>query len=172
MFDIPKGEPQGNAVISPCGKYRYWLTRNLFSGHGTIVFVMLNPSKADAAVNDPTIRRCIGFAKDWGYFKLIVLNLYAFRATDPKELKKKGYLVGPHTDNWIRHVCQEFGDLTIVCGWGGKAEPERVEEFVKLVSGYPDVALRCLGVNKDGSPKHPLYLKSDTALVGWPVKVE
>ena len=77
--------PQGDAVFSGCGRYRYRLTREL-GGKLTLTVVMLNPSTADGSADDPTIRRCKGFAKDWGYGRLVIVNLYAFRATNPKDM--------------------------------------------------------------------------------------
>ena len=77
--------PQGDAMFSGCGRYRYRLTREL-GGKLTLTVVMLNPSTADGSADDPTIRRCKGFAKDWGYGRLVIVNLYAFRATDPREM--------------------------------------------------------------------------------------
>ena len=77
-----------SAEISPCGLYRYSLTRKWEAWKGTVNFIMLNPSTADAQEDDPTIRRCIGFAKAWGYGGIVVTNLFAYRATNPKELKK------------------------------------------------------------------------------------
>jgi hypothetical protein len=79
--------PQGDAVFSADGRYRYRLTRDL-GGKTTVTFIMLNPSTADANLDDPTIRRCKGFAKDWGYGRLIIVNLFAFRATDPRDMWK------------------------------------------------------------------------------------
>ncbi len=129
---------------------------------------MLNPSTADASIDDPTIRRCKGFAKDWGYGALTVINLYAFRATDPKELWKASDPVGHNNDKWIEYICANYpGEITFVCAWGANAKPDRVKQFVDLVAKHPKVKLMCLGTTKAGAPKHPLYIKADQPLEPW-----
>ncbi|WP_207558562.1 DUF1643 domain-containing protein [Mycobacteroides abscessus] len=145
------------AVLSACGTYRYELTRSWGVG-AALEFVMLNPSTADAAVDDPTIRRCVGFAKRWGYASIVVHNLYAYRATDPTELANAEDPIGPENR---KYLSREDAACTIAA-WG--AHPAATGWW----SGYPygwqrDVIKRsrlyCLGVNANGSPKHPLYVK-------------
>lgn len=126
--------------------------------------MMLNPSTADASIDDPTIRRCRGFAKLWGCNGLTVVNLYALRSTDPKQLWASMDSIGHYNDNWLRRLVKEHTD--VVCAWGAKAAPDRVGDFCRMVS-LLDVRLWCLGTNKDGSPKHPLYVKADTPLIRW-----
>lgn len=92
----------GDAVFSPCQRYRYWLERRFSEGDGTAVFVMLNPSTATAETNDPTIRRCIGFARSWGCDYLVVVNIFAFRATDPKVMKAEADPVGSDNDRHLQ----------------------------------------------------------------------
>lgn len=152
------------AVISDCEKYRYVLTRGYNMNY--IPFVMLNPSTADAMEDDPTIRRCIGFARDWGYHGLVVLNLYAYRATDPKELKKLSIevAIGENNEDYWRHYLRD--QEKVVCGWGNNANKEVVERFWTFCL-YHDVRTMCLGTTKSNQPKHPLYLKTDTQLVEW-----
>src|SRR5262245_44648837 len=96
--------PQQNAVISNCGRYRHVLTRQVGPGTRTATFILLNPSTADARVNDPTIRRVIGFTRQWGYDRLTVLNLFAVRATDPADLKRADDPVGPENKAWFEKV--------------------------------------------------------------------
>ncbi len=106
------------AVISDCGKYRYTLEREWMTGQGTCLFVMLNPSTADASEDDPTIRRCIGFAQRWGYQRLTVGNLFAYRATDPLGLREVplDVAIGPENDD---HLCDlSHGASLIVAAWG------------------------------------------------------
>jgi hypothetical protein len=158
----------GTAVISECGQYRYMLTRDIAlenPGNFKTLFVMLNPSTADATEDDPTIRRCISFAKGWGCPSLTVANLYAFRATDPRELKRQpaGKAVGPENDAWLRRLLLEH-HRQAVCAWGANADPERVEQFLGLALETGST-LWCLGTTKAGQPKHPLYLRRDTPLV-------
>src|SRR4051812_49823510 len=110
---------EDNAVISACGAYRYVLTRQVGGGVRRATFIMLNPSTADASNDDPTIRRCIGFAQRWGCGQLAVLNLFAYRATDPADLKRASEPVGPENREWFDKLLTD--DLAIgpvVCGCG------------------------------------------------------
>ena len=155
------------AIISPCGQYRYCLKREseqLFPGKSPALFVMLNPSTADACQDDPTIRRCRGFAKSWDCDGIIVANLYALRSTDPSELWRHADPVGPDNDMHLHLLAN--GVCDVVCAWGKHAKPERVEQVVKVLQSS-GARLWCLGVNKDGSPKHPLYIRADQPLIRW-----
>ncbi len=150
-------EPTRNsdaAYISDDGQYRYSLTREVAPGarYGTCTFVMLNPSTADATQDDPTIRRCIGFACAWGFERLKVVNLYAYRATNPRDLWLADDPVGPENDHVLSLV---FGgsDL-LIAAWGCHAKTERVDEIL----AWPIRPRLCLGLTKDGAPRHPLYL--------------
>src|SRR3954453_788312 len=107
-----------NAVISACGRYRYLLTRQVGPGTRTAVFIMLNPSTADATDDDPTIRRCIGFARQWGCGRLAVLNLFALRATDPAWMKQADNPVGPENRDWFDRTFPASHDGPVVCAWG------------------------------------------------------
>src|SRR4051812_26865304 len=107
-----------NAVISACGRYRYLLTRQVGPGPRAATFIMLNPSTADATKDDPTIRRCIGFARQWGCGRLSVLNLFAFRATDPAAMKRADDPVGPENKDWFERILTDAGEGRVVCGWG------------------------------------------------------
>src|SRR5689334_19453129 len=109
---------EDNAVISACGRYRYVLTRQVGPGSRRATFVMLNPSTADATNDDPTIRRCIGFAREWGCGRLVVLNLFAFRATDPADLKRAIDPVGPENRDWFERTLRPPHDGPLVCAWG------------------------------------------------------
>ena len=155
-----------DALISDCGNYRYWLKRPCEFEHperGTALFVMLNPSTADADIDDPTIRRCRGFAKRWGCNGLVVANLYALRATSPKDLSAASDPIGPE-NNWrLRGILREYE--TVVCAWGANARKDRVDWFVKQLA--PLNSLMCLGTTKSGAPRHPLYIKADQKLIPW-----
>lgn len=127
---------------------------------------MLNPSTADATKDDPTIRRCISFAKREGASGLVVVNLYAFRATNPSRLAEALDPVGP--ENW--QYLEKAGNVAdVVCAWGsqGLCPPHvvRVINFLK----EREVGLLCLGTTMGGSPRHPLYVKSDQPLIPWSV---
>jgi hypothetical protein len=146
----------GDATFSPCGKYRYTLTRQWedvgFQRWAT--WIMLNPSTADAKSDDPTIRRCISFSKSWGCGGLIVLNLFAFRATDPKALSSADDPVGPENDATLRRYCGTSG--ITVAAWGVHGVLNgRAAAVLSVLSRTP---LRCLGVTKENHPKHPLYV--------------
>ena len=154
-----------SAKISECGRYRYLLTRppeSMLAERGTALFIMLNPSTADAEIDDPTIRRCRGFARDWGCNGLTVANLYAFRATDPSELWKQDDPVGPENNEQLYALAKEYGD--VVCAWGANAKTERAQEVVRILEGA-GARLWCLGTTKSGAPRHPLYIKADQPLV-------
>ncbi|MDW0357777.1 DUF1643 domain-containing protein [Halomonas venusta] len=156
-----------SAIISDCGQYRYLLTRPSeveYPERSKALFLMLNPSTADASLDDPTIRRCRGFAKSWGCAGLTVANLYALRATNPKELWTCQDPIGPENDETLRKLAWKYGD--IVCAWGATAKPERVNEVSQILVDA-GARLWCLGTTKSGAPKHPLYIKADQPLVAW-----
>ncbi|MCA8947451.1 MAG: DUF1643 domain-containing protein [Planctomycetes bacterium] len=147
-----------SAVISDCGKYRYVLRREIGAGDLTVMFLMLNPSTADAELDDPTIRRCKGFAAAAGAKTLLVGNLYGLRSTDPDQLWASPDPVGPDNDLWLTDLASR-SDL-IVAAWGQNAKSSRVDAVASLIKK----PMMCLGTTKSGSPKHPLYVKKDTVL--------
>lgn len=163
------------AVFSPCERYRYRLTRNLTggptptlpAGARSVTFCMLNPSTATASADDPTIRRCIGYARAWGYAQLIVVNVYGLRSTDPKGLWKVDDPVGADNDAAIARATQE--SHFVVAAWGKHAPIERVRVVLGTIRDVPhgSAKLRALKLNKDGSPAHPLYLKSSSTPIPW-----
>lgn len=159
------------ATLSLDGLYRYRLWRTLPAGllplpERRILFVLLNPSKADATVPDPTLTRCLGFAARDGYTRLDIVNLFAYRTKSPavlKETAKYGInVVGPDNDDHIRAAAD--GAERIVVGWGNNHFGERVGQVTRLLAGR---VLQCFGRTKAGHPLHPLYLRSDTPLVTW-----
>ena len=150
-----------DAVISECGKYRYLLRRTWDHDKPRVLIVMLNPSTADAEIDDATIRSCIRLSKGLGYGSFEVVNLFGLRATDPAELQKAPDPVGPNNDTTIETAIGRC-DLAI-CAWG--AHPmasKRIDAVRRLLWQRP--ALFCLGQTKSGAPKHPLYIKSGTLL--------
>jgi hypothetical protein len=169
LIELAGGEPlmRRDATLSPDGVYRYELSRD-WSDSGSIspamTFIMLNPSTADASIDDPTIRRCIGFARREGYSRLVVLNLYAYRATNPHDLLRCPEPVGPWNDGQINVAFDRAyrAGSPIVVAWGTHSRPERVKEVLALSQGVP---LQCLGTTKDGHPKHPLYIRGDQPLI-------
>ena len=158
------------AVISDCGAYRYWLERRWGPGP-TMTFVMLNPSTADASLDDPTIRRCIGFAKRENCGGLVVVNCFAFRATDPDALRGvigdwRDGVVGAENEKYL-HEAITASDGPVVCAWGafGKTDPGHW-----VTQRYRDRGLWCLGTTKDGRPKHPLYIAKGQPLIPFPAR--
>jgi hypothetical protein len=146
------------AEFSACRKYRYALWRRWkWEGYAQqVMFIGLNPSTADESTNDPTIRRCIQFAKDWGYGGLLMLNAFALRATDPRDLKGVKDLVGPKNDEAFCYRRTQVG--LIVAAWGTHCSKMREEQILHFI-GKP---VHCLGKTKAGHPKHPLYSRRDT----------
>lgn len=147
-----------NALISDCGLYRYTLFRRIDDKNDKcLAFIMLNPSTADATIDDPTIRKCKGFAERMGYSWIHVVNLFAYRATSPKEIKKASNPIG---DDNILHIraAAAMADK-IICAWGCSGTYGRQNEKVmELLSGYD---LHALEITKHGHPKHPLYISYD-----------
>ncbi len=156
------------AIISDCGSYRYLLTRPsevARPDRGTALFLMLNPSTADAEVDDPTIRRCRGFAKAWGCNGLTVANLFALRSTDPAVLLSHADPIGPLNDDWLRRLAREYGD--VVCAWGAHSMAVGRSAAVAEIMRKAGARLWCLGTTKQGFPRHPLYVRGDQQLVEW-----
>ncbi|WP_044100815.1 DUF1643 domain-containing protein [Acinetobacter pittii] len=149
-----------SAVLSECEQYRYVLTRG--ECLNPLVFIMLNPSTADHSEDDPTIRRCIGFAEDNGFDGLVVLNLYALRSTNPANLWESTDPIGDMNDFHILSI----NTKEIVCAWGKCAKADRVQEVLGVLKAK-NIAINCLGVNKDNSPKHPLYLSKKSKIIKW-----
>lgn len=156
---------RSSAVFSPCERYRYLLRRE-WGGPPTCTFIMLNPSTADQWQDDPTIRRCIGFAKREGCGALTVLNIFAFRATDPKVMAAADDPIGPQNDDYLRAA---LGQGPVVAAWGAhKMAEERGRDVAKMLGRD----LLCLGTTKVGAPRHPLYVKRDAPLVPLEVREE
>jgi len=162
-----------NALISDCGEYRYWLTREFENELNFIpcgvVFIMLNPSTADADKDDATIRRCISFAKGFGFNSLVVVNAYGYRATKPVDLWKVSEPVGPDNDEWIKRIVSDHE--TVIVAWGGNAKINRIKHVHRLLKQTP-TKIMCLGTTKNGDPRHPLYVKSSQILTPWELNHE
>lgn len=148
------------AEFSPCRTWRYALWRLWdWQGHANCVaFIGLNPSTADEIKDDPTIRRCIGFCKRWGYGGYYMLNAYAYRATDPKVMQAAVDPVGPGNDEAISYYLNRVG--LVVAAWGVHCSLEREQQVCRL----PYRVIHCLGQTKAGRPRHPLYLRADSKL--------
>lgn len=173
--DLPFGRQASGAVMSPNGLYRFVLWRRWAPAPPTpmlgmktvpdLVFVMANPSSADATEDDPTIRRCIAFARRERAGGIRVVNLFAWRCTDPRELPPGLEAVGDGNDT---HIAREAGTGRVVVAWGSvsKRAMHRAEAVAAMLRRN-GVAMVCLGTNRDGAPKHPLYLRGDAPLQTW-----
>ena len=150
-----------NATFSSCRKYRYSLFRIWDKKKKYVLFIGLNPSTANEEEDDPTIRRCSGYAQKWGYGGFIMVNLFAYRTTLPSNLKKVKYPVGRDNDKYIVKLSKK-ADIT-VAAWGNNGNLySRDKQVLSLVP-----KLMCLKINKSGQPAHPLYLKKDLRLINY-----
>jgi hypothetical protein len=156
------------AVFSHCGRYRYRLERDLGvigATHGAVAFIMLNPSTADATADDPTIRRCIGYARAWGHARLLVGNAYAWRSTDPAGLwTADPDPVGPDNDQHIEQIARD-AEL-VVCAWGANIKPDRADAVRRAIE-RADRQPHALAFTAAGQPRHPLYLRGDLLAQPW-----
>ncbi len=153
------------AHFSECGKYRYFLDRAWALDRPMCCWVMLNPSTADAALDDPTIRKCVGFADRWGYGRITVVNLFAFRATHPKDMRAARDPVGPENDRFI--LWRAALAKVVVLAWGihGEFRRRSVDVMDMLITDDAmDAKVRTLGCTKSGEPRHPLMLSYSTPL--------
>ena len=151
-----KGDAPSTAVYSPCEAYRYALTRVWQPEGRKVLFVMLNPSTATEVQNDPTVERCERRARALGYGAFRVCNIFAYRATDPRQMRAQADPVGPLNDRAIADSA-DWADA-VVCAWGThgayRDRGAAVESLLRA-TGKP---LYHLGLSKDGHPKHPLYI--------------
>jgi hypothetical protein len=182
LFDEIAGNLQSSAVLSPCvdcplhlrdscwdvehRPWRYELQRVWDHSLPLLAWIMLNPSKATAEVSDPTINRCGGFSRSWGYGGFVVGNLFALRSTDPAELTRHPDPVGPENDAYLRAIAEEC--RTVVCAWGAHrmVSNGRAAEVLHLLA-EAGATPHCLGRTKTGRPKHPLYVKASTPLIEY-----
>lgn len=148
------------ATISEDGAYRYDLSRTWDPGKLTVCWVMLNPSTADALTDDPTIRRVRGFSQRDGWFgKLVVVNVFAYRATSPGELKDVRDATGEHNDSYLRAHIRTSN--MVVAAWGASMPRRHGGQEPWVARMLPGGRTVCLGTTKDGRPRHPLYVKAD-----------
>ncbi|MGO8269215.1 DUF1643 domain-containing protein [Rhizobium ruizarguesonis] len=157
-LDLFSKEPTSSADFSTCGAYRYRLERRWDADRAKVAFIMLNPSTADASEDDPTIRRCIRFAKDWGFSGLIVGNLFALRSTDPQALYSHPDPIGADNDKHLGAIARSAE--TIICAWGTHgALHDRGREVAEMLN---DFNLAALKLTAKGHPGHPLYVAAET----------
>lgn len=155
LFDL---DDENSAVLSGCGTYRYRLTREWADGE-CVTWLMLNPSTADATVDDPTIRKCVGFSKRWGYGRMVVVNLFALRSPDPRALARNTDPVGPENDCYLTQAFEEGRE--IICAWGcvqhlSSKLAWRIPAVLQRIPEHTPTV--CLGRRRDYAPRHPLML--------------
>lgn len=162
-----------DAWVSEDGRYRYWLSRVWDGSLPTGTFVMLNPSTADAESDDPTIRKCVGFGQRYGWGAIMVVNLYALRATDPRSLSVATVHgqdpVGDENDRILRVYAAEPTAGPVVAAWGARAVTvpggtRRVANVLGALVGRGTTIYRLGAATKDGHPRHPLYVPYTTTL--------
>lgn len=161
-----------SAVLSPCGMYRYRLDRQLTMGDGPVyAFFGINPSTADASLDDATVRKWTGFCKRWGASRYIVGNVFPYRATDVKELGRCEQPIGDFA-TYAKHMKQITveADILVPC-WGNtnKVPPALRSRFASLLRALPGTGkpIKVFGLTKSGDPMHPLMLGYDTILQDW-----
>jgi hypothetical protein len=191
LFDLlrpgaaPEEEPTGPSLREPSkgavirGAHRYRLWRVADPRKGWVLWVMLNPSTADAREDDPTIRKCLGFSERWGFGGIDVVNVFAYRATDPAVLRQQfpkdpscpedwDHARGPENTTWLRQAAREA--RRIVVAWGGNDTGPWAKNTVNILRWQDGHLLSCLGFTKDGQPRHPLMLAYATPLVPYPTE--
>jgi hypothetical protein len=161
LFENNETAIKKSAVISDCLKYRYFLSRVWDDNLPRVLFIMLNPSTADADKDDNTIRRCKNYTLSWGYGGFYVINLFAFRSPEPTDLLNESDPIGPENELWFRRASSMAS--IIVCAWGNGKIVSKLQKAL-----YPEYKplrwldylkpLHYLELSNDGTPKHPLYL--------------
>lgn len=154
----------GDCAFSPCRTWRYTLWRRwggLFAKGSYAMFIGMNPSTADESKNDPTIRRCIRFAESWGYAGLCMTNIFAFRATDPADMKVANDPVGPENDTALIECARNVG--IVVAAWGVHGVHQGRDAAIAALG----LDLHVLRLTKHGYPAHPLYLPKDISPKIW-----
>lgn len=161
---------QRGAILSECGAFRYWLSRRWAAGT-VLLLCMLNPSEADAEIDDATIRRGVTFAHVHGFGGLEVVNLFAYRAKRPADLARGGWQVGPENDEHINLAARSAGAICVAWGAIGDRGPasDRVQVVAPILraAGKP---LQCLQLTRSGFPQHPLYLPASCRLRAWDIE--
>lgn len=153
------------AIFDVSGSYRYSLWRTWSTNHPQIAFILFNPSTADEQKNDPTIRRCVGFARAWNFGSIEVVNLFAFRATHYEDLFKVDDPIGAENNCFLTQAIECCS--AIVLGWGNRGTfLSRDRQVMAFLTGRTNVF--CLGMTKSGQPRHPLYVKGNTSPVLLP----
>jgi hypothetical protein len=159
-----------SALISPCGAYRYSLTRIWEERRLLLPVMMLNPSKADAEIDDPTIVRVMGFARRERYGGIVVANLHAFRSTDPNALLRRRDPSGPGNNKALIALADSAvaNATPVLCGWGNNGNRKGADASAIALFRRAGASLVCLGKTANGSPRHPLYVRADHPFETFP----
>jgi len=160
-----KGDAESEAVYSDCERYRYSLTRIWDAGGARVLFIMLNPSKATEVQNDPTVERCERRARVLGFGGFRVMNIFAWRETDPRLLRAAAAPVGPDNDRLLIEALP-WAD-TVIAGWGVHGAHLDRGPRVEAMLRDAGAELHCLGLSKAGHPRHPLYIAYATPTQVW-----
>lgn len=163
-----------SAVFSEDARYRYALVRLWDPDQPLTVWIMCNPSTADAVKDDPTIRRCTSFARAWGSGGILVVNLFAYRSPNPRILRTQPDPIGPDNDAVIAwHLGDDHERVgPVVAAWGVHGTHLNRGAYVTELIAMHGKKLLCLGVTKNGHPKHPLYIPNHTQAVDYATAVE
>ena len=154
------------AKFDETGQYRYWLRREWAVSGPAIALIMLNPSRADHRQDDPTLRRCTGLAQQWQFGRLTVVNLFAYCTASPQVLKTVAHPIGADNDEHIVQACAAADRILLAWGnWGSLHQ--RDQAVLNLLTPFCD-RLCCLGLNRTGQPRHPLYVPRQSLLQPWP----
>ena len=149
------------AHLSKCRKYRYTLHRTWDNSKEKIVFIGVNPSTADETIDDATLTKCMNYAKAWGYGGLVMLNLFAYRATDPTVMKSaRDPIGGSENDSFIKKYTDPKKISKVICAWGEHGKHLDRANLVIKSHIHSDAKLYALKINKSGAPHHPLYLSN------------
>jgi hypothetical protein len=162
-----KADAASEAVYAPCLHYRYLLTREWDACAGRALFVMLNPSTATEVQNDPTVERCERRARRLGFGAFRVVNIFAFRATDPRVMRAERDPVGPGNDAAILDSVTQWQPDRVICAWGAHGAHLGRGQVVADLLRATGVQLWCLGQTAGGEPKHPLYIGYDQQPKVW-----
>lgn len=175
---MPKRPPESSICVfseeSPSPLYRYTLEHRWDEdipsyARTTAAWLLLNPSTADTSSLDPTLRRAKGFSRSWGYGGMVVINLYAFRATLPKDMMAALDPIGPLNDTYIERVTTRADVKVVVAGWG--THGGHLNRAAQVIEMLKERSLTALKLNQDGSPSHPLYLKATLAPSPYPLSL-
>lgn len=158
---FPEHELVSDALFSPCQTWRYTLRRIWDRGAGLLMVIGLNPSTADEIKNDPTVTRCVNYARRLGYGGLIMMNAFAFRTPSPEVMRRQAKqgvnVVGPDNDFWLVRMAEDA--RTIIVAWGNHGLFQKRHHEVMDLLRHRNVY--CFGATKQGTPRHPLYLPQD-----------